>query len=111
MAVADASLRTVNVSISFGLIVLNILETPLIPSLSIGRPSITIRGLLLADKEEPPRTRIVTSPPGAPPSDVTFTPAIFPVIISVAVVVRPRFSLSGLIAVTDPVRSFFFTVP
>ena len=86
-------------------------ESPFTPSLSIANPSITINGSLLAFREEPPRTRIVAPPPGVPSLEITLTPAILPVIMSCAFVVIPLLILSGLIAVTEPVASFFFTVP
>ena len=78
MAAADASFKTVKVSISFGLIKLNGLETPEIFEFSKGIPSITIKGSLLAFKEAPPRIRITLPEPGAPPLEVIDTPATLP---------------------------------
>ena len=53
--VAEASFRTVNDSISFGLIFAKIPLEPAVPLLSIGKPSITIKGALDAPIEDPPR--------------------------------------------------------
>jgi len=78
MAVAEASLSTVNVSMSLGLIEDSASETPLIPTSERGSPSTTIRGLLLALSEEPPRIRMVLDEPGAPSPAVTTTPADLP---------------------------------
>ena len=85
MAAADASFKTVKVSISFGLIKLNGLATPDIEELPLlsfafskGIPSITIKGSLLAFKEAPPRIRITLPEPGAPPLEVIDTPATLP---------------------------------
>lgn len=50
-------LNTVNDSISAGFIEFNGFRIPLIPELSRGTPSTTIRGSLLARIEEPPRIR------------------------------------------------------
>ena len=111
MAVAEASFNTVKVSISFGLTSERGFDIPLMPSLSIASPSITINGSLLAFSEEPPRIRTVAPAPGAPPVDTTFTPAILPVIMSWGEVVIPLLILSGFMAVTEPVASSFFTCP
>ena len=111
MAVAEASFKIVKVSISLGWTVAKGFDIPLIPPSSTGTPSITINGLLDADIEEPPRTRIVAPAPGAPPSVITLTPAALPTNISVADVTAPFTILSALIAVTDPVKSFFLAVP
>ncbi len=110
MAVAEASFKTVKVSMSFGFTIAKGLVKPCTPLLSIASPSITINGSFLAFNDEPPRIRIVAPPPGVP-LEITFTPAILPVIISCALVITPLLILSGLMAVTDPVKSFFFTVP
>lgn len=79
MAVDEASLRTVNDSISAGLIEPMILLEPLIELLSTGTPSITMSGSLEAESEEPARTRIVAPEPGAPEDGVTLTPATLPI--------------------------------
>ena len=54
MAAAEASFKTVNVSMSFGLINESGLLTPAGVVLSTGIPSITINGLLFAFNEAPP---------------------------------------------------------
>ena len=86
---------------------------PVLPTLllSIGTPSITINGSLDAFKDEPPRIRICVPTPGSPELLVTFTPAIFPEIMSCAFTTRPLFFESGVKAVTEPVRSDFLTAP
>jgi len=76
--VADASLRTVNVSISSGLMEPIMFDAPSIVELSTGTPSITISGSLLADNDAPLLIRIVDPEPGAPELLTTFTPATFP---------------------------------
>ena len=111
MAVAEASFNTVNDSISLGLIIAKTLLIPLAVLLSIAKPSTTMSGSLEALREAPPRIRICAPAPGVPPSVITSTPAILPTIISVALLVIPFDSSSGLIAVTDPVRSSFFARP
>ncbi|CUP26161.1 Uncharacterised protein [Segatella copri] len=111
MAVAEASFNTVKLSISLGLTRERGLFTPFVLLLSIGIPSITINGLLLAVREAPPRIRICAPSPGAPVDELTFTPAILPWIISCAEVMIPWFFSSGLIAVTEPVKSFFLATP
>ena len=82
MAVAEASFRTVNDSMSFGFTSANGLFIPLVLLLSRGIPSMTISGLFEAFSEAPPRMRISAPSPGAPLAVVTFTPAILPWIIS-----------------------------
>lgn len=63
---------------SFGFIIPRILLEPDVEELSIAIPSITIRGSLLADKEEPPRILMAEPAPGAPPGEIILTPAAFP---------------------------------
>ena len=111
MAVAEASFNTLNDSMSWGLIIDSLFDSPFTPSLSIAIPSITIRGSLLALSDEPPRMRICAPPPGVPSLDMTLTPATLPWIMSWALPTRPLFFESGFKAVTDPVKSLFFTVP
>jgi hypothetical protein len=65
-AVDAASLRTVKDSMSEGFIVDNIDLAPPTASLSIGKPSITIRGWLEALREAPPRILMSDPEPGAP---------------------------------------------
>src|SRR5688572_14341496 len=114
MAVADASLRTVIDSMSFGLIEFNALRgsaalTPLIAapatmfSFWSGTPSTTYRGLLLAEIEVPPRTVIWTPPPGSPLFDVTRTPATRPERSWLALAMTPTLAWSALTVETDPV--------
>lgn len=62
---------------SLGLILARIPLDPPTLSLVIGNPSITIKGLLEALIEEPPRIRISDPEPGAP-LVVTDTPATRP---------------------------------
>ena len=59
MAVAEASFKIENDSISFGLIEDNPLFT--------GKPSITTKGSLDAPNEAPPLIRIAAPSPGRPP--------------------------------------------
>src|SRR5436190_13218734 len=111
MAVADASFKILKDSISFGLINANALAAPAIPVLSTGTPSITINGSLLALSDAPPRMRIVLPEPGAPPLDDICTPATFPAINCSGVVMGPLLKSFAVMAVTEPVRSFFSLVP
>ena len=111
MAVADASFKIVNVSISFGLIMLSGLATPEMPALLKGIPSNTIKGSLLALKDEPPRIRIVLPDPGAPPLEVIATPATLPVINCSGLVMAPFTKSLEPIVVTEPVKSFLRTEP
>ncbi len=97
---------------SFELIVLNGSDIPLTPvALSIGTPSTTISGSLLADIDEPPRIRMLEPDPGAPPDDTMLIPATFPASKSEGDVAKPLFSLVASTAVTEPVASSFLTVP
>src|SRR5437773_10152707 len=98
-------------SISLGLINAKAFAAPAIPELSTGTPSITIKGSLLAFNEAPPRILIVLPEPGAPPLDVICTPATLPAINCSGVVTDPLLKSLAVIAVTDPVRSFFNLVP
>src|SRR5690606_39432838 len=67
MAVAEASLRMENDSMSLGFMVLRMdLEPPTV-TLSMGRPSITIKGSVEAPNEAPPRIRMTEPEPGSPP--------------------------------------------
>ena len=66
MAVADASFKIEKDAISFGLSKANGFATPAMLEFDSGIPSITIKGSLLAFKEEPPRILIVLPEPGAP---------------------------------------------
>ncbi|MNI26821.1 hypothetical protein D3C73_805380 [compost metagenome] len=79
MAVALASFKIVNVSISFGLIKLNGLATPDTEPPANGIPSTTINGSLLAFNEAPVRIRIVLPAPGCPPLVVICTPGTLPI--------------------------------
>src|SRR5690606_42142909 len=78
MAVAEASLSTVNDSMSLGLMEASELALPPMVLLSIGNPSITMSGSLDALSDDPPRMRMVAPLPGAPLLVVTETPATFP---------------------------------
>lgn len=111
MAVAEASFNTVKVSMSLGLIPPMRLLPPSIEELSTGTPSITISGSFEAESDAPERIRIVEPEPGAPELETTFTPATLPTRASCALDCAPLLNSSGLMADTEPVRSFFFTVP
>ena len=111
MAVADASLRTVKLSMSSGLMEAIGSDMPEMPSLDTGRPSITYSGVLEALMEEPPRMRTVAPEPGIPSPAVTTTPALLPRRRSVGEVTTPLLISSALTVETEPVRSLFFTVP
>ena len=111
MAVAEASLRMVNDSMSLGLIEARALLTPSMPELETGRPSTTIIGSCWALSDEAPRTRIVAALPGWPVPGVTTTPALLPSIRSAGEETRPLLSWSALTVATEPVMSFFLTAP
>ena len=111
MAVADASFSTVKVSMSFGLIIAITLLTPVAVLLSMVSPSTTSSGSLLALSDEPPRMRICAPAPGEPPAVITSTPATLPTSMSEALLVMPLLISSGLMAVTEPVRSSFLARP
>ena len=108
---AEASFNTVNVSISFGLIPPITFPPPSIVELSTGTPSTTINGSLDAESDAPLLIRIVAPAPGAPELETTFTPGTLPTNASWAVVRNPLLKSSGLMAVTEPVASDFFTLP
>ena len=76
IAVAEASFNIVKDSILSGGIMLKGLEIPVTPELSTGTPSMTIRGSLVAFKDEPPRIRMSPPPSGFPPLMVTTTPGV-----------------------------------
>ncbi len=96
---------------SFGLIKLNGLAVPEMPPLSTGTPSITINGELEALNEAPPRMRILTPVPGAPPPSVICTPATLPLINPSGVVMGPFTKSFALTVVIALVRSFLLTLP
>ena len=111
MAAEDASLRTVNDSMSLGLMVSRGLAIPVPASTAIGTPSMTKRGSLDAFRDAAPRIRIVELDPGPPSPGITCRPGTFPLSMSWVEVIAPRFSSSVLMAVIEPVISSFFTVP
>ena len=111
MAVAEASFRTVKLSMSLGLMEESASETPLMPVSERGRPSTTTRGLLLAFREEPPRILMVLAEPGAPSPIVTTTPADLPWSRSDGDVTIPLLSWSAFTEEIEPVMSLFLTVP
>ena len=112
MAVEEASLRIVMLSMSLGLMRLRKFPSlPLIPPCSKGTPSSTIRGSLLALSEAPPRTRIVLPAVGEPLFDIICTPEIFPLISCSGELTRPVLKSSLETLVTEPVRSLFLCVP
>ena len=77
---------------------------------SMGTPSMTMSGSLLALSEAPPRMRIRPPAPGEP-SGVIYTPATFPTRRSLAVEIAPFWKFFSLIELIDPVRSFFCMEP
>src|SRR5690606_31430949 len=105
MAVAEASLRMEKLSTSLGLIRLKGLLTPAGLVLSTGIPSITIKGLLLAVREEPPRILILGAASGWPPLLVILTPATFPVRSWSVETMAPLLNSSAVTAATEPVAS------
>ena len=111
MAVAEASLRTEKVSMSFGFTDASGSPMPAPPSPVTGTPSMTMSGSLFALSEAAPRIRIVEEEPGCPDGGVTSRPETLPTRAWPGVVMAPRFTSSLLIATTDPVMSLFFTVP
>ena len=104
IAVADASFKIVKLSTSLGLSVANTLE-------SIGRPSKTTSGSLFANNEDPPLILIVGTEPGEPPLVLIVTPATLPVNKLSTVTFAPLLKSFELIVLTEPVASFFLTVP
>src|SRR5512133_2480874 len=122
IAVAEASLRMSIFAMSLELmkfIGLRALELPIFgrsPSAVVlpperGTPSTTIRGSLPALTEELPRIRIEELAPGSPLLFVTITPAALPWINCEALLIAPLLNSSDLMLFTDPVISFFRTVP
>src|SRR5664280_1650741 len=111
MAVAEASLRTVNDSISFEFRRFSEFGIPDTPLLSIGTPSITIRGSLLADIDDPPLILIVDEDEGSPPPLVMETPGILPVIRDWGEETDPLLNSFSATAAIEPVASFLATVP
>ncbi len=95
---------------SLGSIVDKILVEPEGTALLKGKPSKIINGSFDAFKDEPPRIRISAFAPGAPPP-VTFTPEIRPLIKLSGVTFCPLLNSLAEICDTEPVASFFFTVP
>ncbi|MNL14369.1 hypothetical protein D3C87_1353050 [compost metagenome] len=99
-------------SISLGLIKLKKLPLlPLIPPVSKGTPSSTIKGSLLALSDAPPRIRIVLPAEGEPLLDITCTPAVLPLINCSGEPTNPALKSLLLTVVTAPVRSFLFELP
>ena len=86
-------------------------ELPAMLLLSIGTPSIIIKGSLEAFNDEPPRTRMVAPLPGAPPELVITTPGLFPTSKSCGEVIAPLLKSFEVTATTEPVASDFLTVP
>ena len=111
MAVADASFRTVKLSMSSGLMEESGSDMPAMPSFETGRPSMTMSGLWSALRDAVPRMRMVAPAPGIPEPAVTTTPALLPRSRSAGVVMTPLLSSSALTVETEPVRSLFLTVP
>ena len=110
MAVADASLRMVIDSTFSGDTSARGLDEPVMPLVSIGTPSITMRGAFDAASEAPPRIWMLPPSEGLP-EVVTTTPGDAPTRRSWAEVARPASISEGLIVATDPVASLFLTTP
>ena len=96
---------------SFGLINANGFACPEIPPPSIGIPSITIKGSLLAFNEAPPLIRMVLPAPGAPLLLIIDTPATLPAINCSGVVIAPVLKSLAVTVDTEPDKSFFLTEP
>src|SRR5688572_4344469 len=96
---------------SLGLIKFKGLAEPANPLLSIGTPSITIRGALLAEMEDPPRIKMSEPEPGAPPLEVMVTPGTLPINRFSGVVMGPCTKSLGPTATTAPERSFLEVDP
>ncbi len=111
IAVAEASFRMVMLSMFSGEIRPRALLEPFTVLPSMGTPSTTIRGALLAASDAPPRMRMLAPPAGLPPSVVTTTPGLAPTSRSWAVEARPASISSGFTTATEPVASLFFTMP
>src|SRR5574344_131591 len=112
MAVEDASLSTVMLSISAGFIKLRkLLALPDMPPCSKGTPSRTISGSLLALREAPPRTRIVLPAVAEPLLLMICTPAIFPLISCSGELICPTLKSLDDTVDTEPVRSLRRVVP
>ena len=88
-AVAEASFKILNDSMSLELMKLKALPAPEMALVSSGTPSITIKGSLLALNEEPPRIRMVLPDPGWPPLEMIETPGTLPAIICSGVEIIP----------------------
>ena len=108
---AEASFRTTNDAISFGLINDKGFAAPAIPPLSSGTPSTTINGSLEALIEVPPRSLSVLPEPGAPSLEVTLRPATLPITSCSGVANEPCTKFFSLITVAEPVRSLVRWVP
>ena len=89
----------------------NGLAEPATPISVTGVPSITISGSLEPAILALPRIRIRLPAPGAPPSVVICAPATLPLINCSADVTLPCKKSFDLIEITEPVKSFFLTVP
>ena len=96
---------------SFGLINAKAFAWPEMPPPSIGIPSITINGSLLAFSDAPPLIRMVLPEPGAPLLLVIDTPATLPAINCSGVEIAPVLKSFEEILTTDPVKSFFLVEP
>ena len=107
---AEASLSTEKDSISLGLIVLKIDLDPPTALLSIGKPSITISGLLDAPRDAPPLILIVDPEPGAPPVLID-KPATLPCNRFSGVTIFPLLNSSLFTETTEPVASFALILP
>ena len=111
IAVADASFKTVILSISAGLIEFKaFLEPPTPPSFN-GTPSTTINGEFVKDKDPKPRILMAWPSPGAPLPEVTETPASFPDISCSGDKTGPVLKSSDVIRSAAPVRSSLVTEP
>ena len=112
MAVEEASLSTVMLSMSFGLIRLRkLLPLPDMPPCSKGMPSRTMSGSLLALSEAPPRMRIVEPAVAEPLFDMICTPATLPLMSCSGLLTSPLLKSLDCTVDTEPVRSLRRVVP
>src|SRR5574344_186259 len=112
MAVEEASLRIVILSISLGLTRLRKFPLPaILPETSNGTPSITINGSFDALRDAPPRIRMVLPSVGEPPPLVICTPLTLPLMSCSAELIKPPLKSLLVTLLTEPVRSLLRCVP
>ena len=121
MAVAEASFKTLILSISAGFKKFNGFLTALPPcpvsppgavfSPDNGTPSTTNKGLLLARTELEPLMFTEIPAPGSPLVCCMLTPAVFPCINCSGEAITPPLKSFALTEVTEPVASLIVVVP